>query len=181
MTDTRKLSFTLPNGAAFTAEGTDDSIAKALQEFKTLIADPTTAAKPAPPTITPTNGNGNSGTHIIQPVGDIPMERLLERLFTQEDYYGVALSAKPKTDDPKADGVLAILYGFAVLRKETAVTAMRLQRAVVKSGLSTPRLGRTITKHAAYVTESGHGKAKRYGLNNPGMAKAKEILAGILG
>src|SRR5207237_7434187 len=131
--------------------------------------NPASAAKPA-------GKNGTRSTANVVPDSDIP----LDRLFTQEDYYGVALSAKPKTDDAEADGMLAILYGFAVLRKETAVTAMRLQRAVVKSGLSTPRLGRTINKHAAYITESGRDKGKRYGLNNPGMAKARETLAGIL-
>lgn len=169
MSDTRKLNFSLPNGVTFNAEGPDDYVSKAFEEFKGLLAlapaMPQKAGKHAD------DGAGGNGG------GDLP----LDRLFTQDDYYGVALTAKPKTDEPDADGVLAILYGFAVLKKESNVTAMRLQRAAEKSGLDTPRLGRVVARHAAMITESGKGKGKRYGLNNPGMTRAAEILREILG
>ncbi len=169
MSDTRKLSFTLPNGVTFSAEGTEAHVEKLLQEFKVLLQE--TPAAPMKP------GKSVESSGDSQETGGLP----LDRLFTQDDYYGVALQAKPKTENPDADGVLAILYGFSALKKESTVTAIRLQRAAEKSGLNTPRLRRTVARHAAFVTESGKGKGKRYGLNNPGMAKAAEILRGILG
>jgi len=171
MSDTRKVNFTLPNGAAFNAEGSEEYVDKLLDRFQSML---TTAPAPLPPKQTDNSAVNHGGT--------VNQESLpMDRLFSQDDYYGVALLAMPKTDSSDADGVLALLYGFAVLKKETTVTAIKLQRAAEKSGLDTPRLGRTISKHAAFVTESGKGKGKRYGLNNPGMTKAAEILAGILG
>ena len=65
MTDTRKLSFTLPNGATFMAEGSDDLIEKALHEFKAFMADPASAAKPA-------GKNGTRSTANVVPDSDIP-------------------------------------------------------------------------------------------------------------
>jgi hypothetical protein len=171
MTDIRKLNFTLPSGATFNAEGTEEYVSKALSDFKALLE---MAPNPQPP-----KALKNDESKGVPPLDGSGLP--LDRLFSQDDYYGVALLAKPKTDDPDADGVLGILYGFAVLKKETTVTAIKLQRAAEKSGLNTPRLNRTVAKHAAFITETGKAKGKKYGLNNPGMAQALEILKGILG
>jgi hypothetical protein len=170
MTDSiRKVHFTLPNGATFNAEGSEEHVKETLALFRELLdKTPTAPAKAQKPA-----GNG----HSTDGDSDLP----LDRLFTQDDYYGVALTAKPKTDDVDADGVVALLYGFAVLKKDANPTAIMLQRAAEKSGLNTPRLGRVTSRRTEFITESGKKKGKRYGLNNPGMAKAVEILRGILG
>jgi hypothetical protein len=173
MTDgIRKVNLTLPNGATVSAEGTEDYVNKVLDRFAAMLA--------VTPTVTTTTPKPIGAKADLLPPVD-PDALPLDRLFSQEDYYGVALQAKPKSDNADADGILAILYGFAVLKKETTVTAIRLQRAAEKSGLDTPRLARAVAKHAAFITDTGKGKGKRYGLNNPGMTKAVEILRGILG
>ena len=128
MTDIRKLNFTLPSGATFNAEGTEDYVSKALADFKALL-EMAPAATPKP--------DRNDESKGTPPLDGTALP--LDRLFSQDDYYGVALLAKPKTDDPDADGVLGILYGFAVLKKETTVTAIKLQRAAEKSGLKIGR------------------------------------------
>lgn len=172
MTDSRKVNFTLPNGATFNAEGSEEYVDKLLDRFSAMLqVAPAAPAKPNSPAKTP------DSTQVTPDTTDIA----LDRLFSQDDYYGVALLAKPKSDNADADGVLAILYGFAVLKKESTVTALRLQRAAEKSGLDTPRLARVVAKHATFITDTGKGKGKRYGLNNPGMTKAADILRGILG
>ncbi|HTM27723.1 MAG TPA: hypothetical protein VL225_21165 [Vicinamibacterales bacterium] len=182
MSETRKVNFTLPGGATFNAEGTEQYVDKLLAEFKTLLERPAPASAPATPfKQDPLSWNSAFGNPFRKNPSADEQSLPLERLFSQDDYYGVALLAKPKTDDPDADGVLALLYGFAALRKETTVTALRLQRAAKKSGLDTPRLNRTIAKHASFITESGKGKGKCYGLNNPGATKAVEILSKLLG
>lgn len=176
MTDEiRKVNLTLPNGATFTAEGTEEYVEKLLDRFASMMT--AAPAPPAAPVTTQTAGTKPSDTGQSFDNDNLP----LDRLFSQEDYYGVALKAKPKTDNADADGILGILYGFAVLKNETTVTALRLQRAAEKSGLDTPRLARVVAKHTNFITDTGKGKGKRYGLNNPGMTKAQEVLRGILG
>jgi hypothetical protein len=71
----------------------------------------------------------------------------------------VALLAKPKTDNPDADGVLAILYGFAVMKKETTV-----YRDSSPARGRKKRLGHSATwprDREAYELHHGHGARVR--------------------
>src|SRR5262245_60882250 len=99
MTDIRKLNFTLPSWATFNAEGSEEYVSKALSDFKALLEmTPSPQAKPA----------RNDDSKGAPPLDGTRLP--LDRLFSQDDFYGVALLAKPKTDDPDADGILGILY-----------------------------------------------------------------------
>jgi hypothetical protein len=178
MTDPlHKLNLTLPGGVTFNAEGTPELVDARFDKFEALVRDimksqtETAVAKPAN---AQNSGNGNGLTTALT-------QDEITRLFSQDAFYGVALRAMPKGSTADEDSLLAVLYGFATILSDTNVSSVLLMRAAEKSGLQASRLDRVLAKHEQFVTRSGSGKGTRYGLNNPGMLKAVEILKGILG
>lgn len=64
---------------------------------------------------------------------------------------------------------------------EPQVTGSRLMKAAVQSGLQIDRIDRTLTTAIGpYVTTAGFKKGRKYGLTNPGVRKAEDILRAIL-
>ena len=171
-----KLTIKLPNGAEFSAEGTEDSIKEMFKKFEQLWNQPA-PARPAP--MMPTEA-------VVAPVAAAVAEagaesQLMDRLFVTDDYAGVSLLAKPTGDNANGDALIALLYGFAKLLNENSPTAIKLMRAAEKSGVKVDRLDRVLNNESQWITTSGARKGKRYGLNNPGLLHAEEILKSILG
>ena len=177
---TFRLNTKLPNGAEFDMTGDKDTVKEMFALFldaqKGVVAPVQLAAQPIiKPTVEETLGLNPP------PLGDTALDRaLLDRLFAQDRLGNVSLRALPRGEDRDADAMLAILYGFAVLRGDTAVTAARLMSSARQSGIQNIRLYRVIARSSQFVTESGTGKGKRYGLNNPGMRQAEAILKATL-
>ena len=168
-----KISIKLPNGAEFSAEGDQDKITALFEQF--MAAAATAPAAPLPPAPA---AAGTGAT--VNGAGALDTD-LMRRLFATDDYAGVSLLVTPTGENANLDALMAILYGFAKLLNETSPTAIRLMRAATKSGLNVPRLDRVLKGEPRYVTTSGRAKGQRYGLTNPGMARAEEILKGVLG
>lgn len=174
-----KLNMKLPNGAEFQAEGDRDTVKELFALF--LEAQKGSVAPIAP--ITPPKPKAEDALGLTPPPtpNAEPLDRaLLDRLFSQDRLGNISLRALPRGDDRDADAMLAMLYGFSVLRGDTAVTAARLMSSARQSGIQNIRLYRVIARNSQYITESGTGKGKRYGLNNPGMKQAEAILKATL-
>lgn len=94
----------------------------------------------------------------------------------QQDKDSISLIRTPKTDNPKADALIVLLYGFLRLREERAIGAPTLLKAAVASGLGLDRIDRTIEARATWVHATGNRKGKRYTLTNPGIVEAKKMV-----
>lgn len=61
------------------------------------------------------------------------------------------------------------------------MTGSRLMKAAIQSGLQVDRIDRTLTSAIGpFVTTAGFKKGRKYGLTNPGIRRAEDILRGIL-
>lgn len=198
MTDSYRLTVELPNGAKFRAQGHDPSEVRTdLERFYSLLI-----AVPAPPTATnatntstitaavapestPSNGNGATdllGTLNLAPTDGID-QTMLSRLFAKDSHGTVSLRALPHGDSADTDALVALIYGAGRLANEQQVTGSRLMKAATQSGLhQVERIDRALNPAIGqYVTTAGFKKGRRYGLTNPGIRRAEEILIGILG
>jgi hypothetical protein len=201
MTDTYRLFVELPNGAKFRAHGDADEVRTDLDRFYALLLS---VPKPTPNTTT-VNTNGNGTNHSAQELQDesgdavadaeeprraraVLSEGLdsatLDRLFAKDRNGTVSLRALPHDGEKvDADALLALIYGATIIGKEPQVTGSRLMKAATQSGLhQVDRIDRSLSPHIGqYVTTAGFKKGRRYGLTNPGIRRAEEILTAILG
>jgi hypothetical protein len=108
---------------------------------------------------------------------------LLDRLFSRDKNNTVSLRALPQGETAEADALVALIYGAGKLGNEHQVTGSRLMKAAVQSGLHrVDRIDRALSSQIGqHVTTAGFKKGRRYGLTNPGIQRAEEILTGILG
>jgi hypothetical protein len=140
-----------------------------------VAPDPLDQNAATPQVVLPGNGDDAPGQDAVDRV-------LLDRLFALDRLGNVSLRALPRGEDRDGDTLIAILFGFARLRNETSVTADRLMKSARQSGLAADmRMSRVLARQQHFVTRSGAKKSTRYGLNNPGMRRAEEILKSILG
>lgn len=190
MTDSYRMFVELPNGAKFRAQGEVSDVRGDLERFYTLLNEipkPTTAK--AENTVTadkPINGNGVAhDTPREQPsllAVDGLDSTLLDRLFSKDKHGTVALRALPRGENAESDAMVALIYGSSRLANEPQVTGSRLMKAAEQSGLRVERIDRTLASQIGpYVTTAGFKKGRRYGLTNPGIRRAEEILTSILG
>jgi hypothetical protein len=79
--------------------------------------------------------------------------------------------------------MLALIYGASKLANDHQVTGSRLMKAAQQSGLNRVEcVDRALSPLIGpFVTAAGFEKGRRYGLTNPGIRRAEEILTGILG
>ena len=91
--------------------------------------------------------------------------------------------ALPKTEDPDADALLLLVYGYQELRpNDYPVSGVRLMQSAKQSGLhQVDRIDRTIDAHTQFVNSAGSRRGKKYSLNNQGSLKAKELIKNVLG
>jgi hypothetical protein len=91
----------------------------------------------------------------------------------------VSLKARPQSS---ADAVLLILYGQKLLRNNESVTGSEVIRGLAPGGLSIARVDRRLEhlSRSGDVMVMGRRRSKRYSLTNAGLAKARQIAAGLL-
>jgi hypothetical protein len=173
-----KLSVKFPDGTQFDAEGKEASVQADFQLFlEALRANPQTksdAANPVKPDDpTPPNPNPAITPPTISP-------DLMSRVFLVQGE-NVSLRVLPTGGKRDPDALLLIIYGFRALKNAADVTGGRLAICARISGVQTDRVDRIIAQHDAYVTKGGVKKGKKYGLNNPGVRYAEELLTKLLG
>jgi hypothetical protein len=148
----------------FDAEGEQTAVQSQFQAFlAALSAVP--AATPAKPG-TPQNSQTNP--HSADP-GEF------SRIFRQGE--PLSLLALPRGKTVEADALLMLLYGYTKLGSEPSTTGTTLMKAAKLSGVSISRIDRIMDgQNKEFVLAAGVKKARRYSLNNPGVARAESLM-----
>ena len=77
--------------------------------------------------------------------------------------------------------MLALLYGYLKIQSEQNVTGTTLRKSALVSGVNIDRADRVLNGLIPdYVLAGGVRKARRYQLNNRGIARAEGIIKQIL-
>jgi len=171
-------------GAEFVAEGSEQAVQDQFKAFLAVMEKVGNAlpAAPTPATNSPPANNHNPGLRDQGGQPNAVDDALLARVFKQDDKGVVSLRALPRGENQTADALLLLLYGYAILRKETDVSIIQLGKAAKQSGCSFDRADRVLTTsgYMDLVTKAGTRSGGKYGLNNRGTLKAEEILSAIL-
>lgn len=150
----------------FEAEGDKATVEEQLRRFFELVDK-----SPAPAQTTetlqkpPVLPSGEAGTD----------SEVLSRVFKDERGI-VSLRVLPKTKSYVADSLLLLLYGYRALKQENEVLGGHLMKAGKQSGLQIDRVDRVLSLYGEYYNRGGTRKGARYGLNNRGIEKAKELM-----
>jgi hypothetical protein len=165
--------------AEFSAEGEQGVVQAQFEKFlEALQALGTGAVSGATagggPAVSAERGNGEPG---IGP----DLEDLVKRVFADEAR-GLSLRVLPTGERAEGEALLLLLFGFFKLRGEANVLAGTLMTAARQSGVVIRRIDATLLQREFkdLVTQSGRKSGRRYGLNNRGIARAEELLGGIL-
>ena len=178
MADNYKLTIKLPGGAEFHGEGPKSSVKEDYERFLEAIR-----SVPAPKPRNALDGQdagsdaGNEGQGDSTGLGP----PLMQRLFKTDRAGIVSLRAIPRTKDSDADALLALIYGFQVLRGQHDVATGHLTKGARQTGLKVGRIDRILARQSSFVNAGGLKKGRKYGLNNPGIRRAEEILREVLG
>lgn len=194
MTDSYRLFVELPNGAKFRAHGDVAEVRVDLEQFYDRLVNvvklTTSPTANVSPNIIMDDGNTEP---IIGAVADMTSQpsllpegldqTTLDRLFAKDKHGTVSLRALPSGDNAEGNALVALIYGANRLANEQQVTGSRLMKAASQSGLSrVDRIDRFLRAEIGHhVTAAGFKKGRRYGLTNPGIRRAEEILTAILG
>lgn len=167
--------------AEFQAEGPEQIVSTQFDRFIDVIAARKAAVNTThQETKKETADSTGNGSGTIPVVETPSVLALHERVFSLDDRAGLSLRVLPKTDAPEADAVMLILYGYATLRSQHDVLSVQIGKSAQQSGVNIDRLDRALLTHTQYVTSAGQKGGKKYGLNNRGLARAKELLEGLL-
>ena len=188
MTDSYRISIETPSGAKFRAAGDASTVREDAERFYALFASTTTPTIKQDANGSPhaddaaSNGATNIAEQLALVVGGLD-QPTLDRLFSKDKHGTVSLRALPRGEGAESDALVALIYGAGRLANEQQVTGSRLMKAAQQSGLhQVDRIDRSLSVHIGpYVTTAGFKKGRRYGLTNPGIRRAEEILTGILG
>lgn len=165
--------------AEFDAEGNPEDVKAQYEAFLDLVSSMPKAQTAQPPTAPAHNKTFVPGQPNNDPQG-IPQD-VLERTFRKGD--NLSLAALPSGDDAAKDAMLALLYGYLKLESATTVTGTSLMKSAKISGVDLGKAGRVDRVMAGlmpdYVLAAGVKKAKRYQLNNRGIAKAEAVIKAI--
>jgi hypothetical protein len=173
-----KLNVKFPNGAEFNCEGSEAAVRDAFDHFLRALAQASIIEAPSPnerlkEAITSTVETSAINERTVD-------SGVINRLFAT-DGVNVSLRALPPGEKRDADALILIVYGFRVLKGEVDVTSGRLAICARQSGIQADRMDRLIAQNSQFVTTAGFKKGRRYGLNNPGLKQAEELLVRILG
>lgn len=160
----------------FEAAGDKDSVNAHYEKWLAAItampvAAPAAPAAPATPASESAASTAGGG---VVPQAGVSRD-LFDRVFRQDD--GISLAALPTTENVQQDALISLLYGIWKTSGESQVTGTALMKAARTSGINVDRIDRVINAYIpAYVTAGGVKKGRRYQLNNPGIAKAEEVI-----
>ena len=167
----------------FEAEGSQENVEKQLAIWRELIGSPLISAPalaspppPAPATATP------AVTPIIPPaLNGLPESREdFSKLF-KHDGRVVSLTVLPTGEQREADALLLLMLGQRVFNGAEQVGGSALNDGLSISGLTVERIDRAWGGHlAGNVIRTGVRRGVKYRLTHPGLARAKELAAGLL-
>lgn len=154
--------------------GVHEFEAEGPREIVTAQFDAFMSAVSSIPTVAPSPVN-QLGTPITPAAPEEVSRTILDRVFRQGET--LSLAALPHGDNAKADALLALLYGYLKLSEQQTVTGTSLMKSAKVSGVTIERVDRTISAYQPdFVLAAGAKKARRYSLNNRGLAKAEEVI-----
>jgi hypothetical protein len=153
-------------GAEFEAEGPESTVKGDYDLFLCALKyAPESSEKPA-----------QNGNHKRSEAGSIE-QNTWDRFYVMEGEEHVSLNILPPSENPNADAIVLLLYGYLNLRKVDAVPATSLLAMAKKSGLRIDRIDRNLPdEYNRYVSKGGTRKGARYGLNNQGRLYAQKLL-----
>ncbi|MBI2752443.1 MAG: hypothetical protein HYX46_02855 [Betaproteobacteria bacterium] len=159
--------------AEFDAEGSEEAVQAQYDAFLAAVSS-------LPKAATQAGLNATLGAATLNATATVsPAPQVLDRVFRRGEI--LSLAALPSGDNAVPDAMLAILYGHMKLEGEQAVTGTMLMKSAKKSGVTLDRVDRVVEPlMPKYVAAAGVKKARRYQLNNPGIARAEEIIKAIL-
>lgn len=177
----------------FEAEGDQESIERQLAIWRDLIAASPAPSPPLLPSPPPESGGGapppavivTPGTGAVAATGFPPTVVIggredADRVF-RHDGRIVSLSAIPQNGQRESDAALLLLWGQKLYNDEDLVTGNQILEGLARSGIRAPRADRVFGEHMDQnVIRVGAHRAVRYRLTNPGMARAKELIAELL-
>lgn len=168
--------------AEFEAEGQTEIVQAQFDSFMKVVAGRATTAPAAQAPVSDpsaTSAAANTATTAATAASE-PSPDVLSRVFRDTD--ALSLAALPHSgENPSADAMLALLYGYLRLRNENAVTGTSLMKSAKISGIPIDRVDRLMDVHQPdFVLVAGVKKARRYQLNNRGIARAAQIINAII-
>lgn len=158
--ETSKIKIRIGNHE-FEAEGPSEIVQSQFEAFKQLIAsDAATIVNPA------------SSVPKQNPVEDQPKSKL-DKIFKTEGRI-VSLTASPQTP---SDAALLVMLGQKQFRNNDTVTGQEVGDGLDHSGVVVSRVDRIMDAfiQEGSVMKIGQGRATRYRLTNPGLAKAISV------
>ncbi|HYI47113.1 MAG TPA: hypothetical protein VEX35_01495 [Allosphingosinicella sp.] len=177
MSDPHKVTIKIGD-AEFSAEGDKETVAKQFEAFLAALAIAPRASAPAKPAEDLATDAGNNGSETTDAIDNDADSAMLKKAF-QVAKQVVSLKYLPRTSQKEADALLLLLYGYAALKGEEQVLGTQLINAARISGVNLDRIDRTIAKHDSLLLRGGARKGMKYGLNNQGKLKAKEMLTAL--
>ena len=175
MADTHKMRVKIGD-AEFEAEGSEEAVKAQFASFLDILKAAPARQKPADKKPVDGNGAQADALDVLTPPGT----DLLARVF-QNDNDLVSLRLLPRTPNAASDTLLLLLYGYVHLKNEAMVLGTHLIKAAHQSGVKLDRIDRVIAKHDDLLLKGGARKGTKYGLNNRGKEKAKELMQKMLG
>ncbi len=161
--------------AEFDAAGSEESVKAQYSAFlEALKAAPPSTGTHTPPPFAPSPGGA-------QPTPDQPnvlIDANAVRAFTVRGE-SVSLNALPRTENPAADAILLLLWGYEHFKQQTSVPSTTLADSARSSGLDLDRVDRSLAPQNRYFMRAGSRKGTRYSLNNPGRTHAAALLQAL--
>jgi len=149
----------------FSAEGPENSVKEAYEQFLKALASPAT------PAVT-----GDGRTPMREPLsGGLADITILDQVFIKDGEI-ISLRHLPSTATPSADAAILLLYGYRRLCAIDDVPVIRLNEGLRKSGLNFDRVDRFLGIHSSLYRKGGQKSGSRYSLNNQGVAQAERWL-----
>jgi hypothetical protein len=167
----------------FEAYGTEASVQKQFELFmKGVNAQP-----PASETKRTDMPKHERGRDDEVPADDRPRRNngpldpeLIASAFAQDAKGTVSLKALPDdSDEPAADALLLILYGYRVVKNQNDVLVTQLALAARQSGTTIDRIDRAIAARQGLFLKAGARRGGKYQLNNRGVQHVETLLKGM--
>jgi hypothetical protein len=159
--------------AEFEAEGPSALVESQYAQFLEIVRSaPIKQATPAP------KGDSTDPKRNNSELDEVPSEvpnEIISRIFKRTGD-AISLLSLPRTENPGADALIALLYGYRRLTAKHNVTGVALMQAARQSGVSIDRVDRVIDAREDFLMIAGAKRGRTYGLNNRGVKFGEELI-----
>ena len=153
----------------FEAQGPTDIVNQQFEAFQEMVKDLGKALKPPD---TPKNNQDNEAEQ--------PIDSKVHSMIFHESGDLLSLTATPETDNPQADALLLLIYGYCKLKNEPKITGVTLMKAAKQSGVFINRVDRYMDIKKEFILTGGAKRGKRYSLNNKGTKYVEDMIKKML-